>query len=223
MTSENEVHESLQGERVRQRLRERMAAAGGWLPFDQYMQIALYEPGLGYYSAGAHKLGAGGDFTTAPEISPLFGQCLAAHCDDVLRALGGGDVVEIGAGTGRLACDVLLELDARQNLPRRYRILEISADLRERQRACVAKLPERLSGLVDWMDAPPTQPWQGALLANEVLDALPVQRFRQSDMQGTQALGVTDSSGAFTWAARPHDTLAKEVARVRGPASGAGR
>ena len=141
MTGDDDVHASLQGERVRQLLRERIAAAGGWLPFDEYMQIVLYEPGLGYYSAGAHKLGAGGDFTTAPEISPLFGQCLAAHCDEVLRALGGGDVVEIGAGTGRLACDVLLELDARQRLPQRYRILEISADLRERQRACIAKLP----------------------------------------------------------------------------------
>ena len=220
MTGDDDVHASLQGERVRQFLRERIAAAGGWLPFDGYMQFALYEPGLGYYSAGAHKLGAGGDFTTAPEISPLFGQCLASHCDEVLRALGGGDVVEIGAGTGRLASDVLLELDKRQRLPQRYRILEISADLRERQRACIARLPERLSSLVAWMDAPPTQPWQGALLANEVLDALPIQRFRHSDPQGTQALGVTaDSSGAFNWAARTDDALAKEVARLRNAVS----
>ena len=156
MTSGNEVHESLHGERMRGLIRERIAAAGGWLPFDQYMQVALYEPGLGYYSAGAHKLGAGGDFTTAPETSPLFGQCLAAHCDAVLNALGGGDVLEVGAGTGRLACDVLRELDARDRLPQRYRILEISADLRERQRACTAQLPARLAVLVDWLDAPPT-------------------------------------------------------------------
>jgi SAM-dependent MidA family methyltransferase len=216
MTGADDVHASLQGERVRQRLRERISAAGGWLPFDQYMQVALYEPGLGYYSAGARKLGAGGDFTTAPEISPLFGQCLAAHCDEVLRVLGGGDVVEIGAGTGRLACDVLLTLDARQRLPRRYRILEISADLRERQRASVARLPAHLAALVHWLDAPPDQPWQGALLANEVLDALPFQRYRHSDQQGTQSLGVSvDSSGAFTWAARPDDALSREVARVR--------
>jgi SAM-dependent MidA family methyltransferase len=216
MTSENEVHESLHGERMHRLIRERMAAGGGWLPFDQYMQVALYEPSLGYYSAGAHKLGAGGDFTTAPEISPLFGHCLAAHCDEVLRALGGGEVLEIGAGTGRLACDVLLELDARQQLPQRYRILEISADLRDRQHANIAQLPPRLSKLVDWLDSPSVQPWQGALLANEVLDALPVQRFRLSDSGDAQALGVSvDEDGAFMWAARPDDRLANEVTRVR--------
>ena len=222
MTGAGDLHASLQGERVRQRLRALVAAAGGWLPFDQYMQVALYEPGLGYYSAGARKLGAGGDFTTAPEISPLFGQCLAAHCDEVLRTLGGGDVLEIGAGTGRLACDVLRELDARQRLPQRYRMLEISADLRERQRACIAQLPARLAALVDWIDVPPAQPWQGALLANEVLDALPVQRFVVEARAGAQgydvrALGVgVNKGGAFTWSARPADAaLAAEVDRVR--------
>src|SRR6188472_3443686 len=102
MTSASDLHESVHAGSVLRALREAVAAAGGWLPFDDYMRTALYAPGLGYYSAGAAKLGAGGDFTTAPEISPLFGQCLAAHCDEVLRALGGGDVVEIGAGTGRL-------------------------------------------------------------------------------------------------------------------------
>jgi SAM-dependent MidA family methyltransferase len=215
MTSGNEVHESLHGERMRGLIRARMIAAGGWLPFDQYMQVALYEPGLGYYSAGAHKLGAGGDFTTAPEISPLFGQCLAAHCDEVLNALGGGDVLEIGAGTGRMACDVLRELDARGGLPRRYRILETSADLRERQRACIAQLPARLSVLVDWLDAPPAQQWQGAMLANEVLDALPVRRFRHGGQQGTQSLGVAaDPGGTFTWEARPDPVLAREVTRI---------
>jgi len=108
MTVAADLHESLHGERVRKTLRARIEAAGGWLPFEQYMQIALYEPGLGYYSAGARKFGAGGDFTTAPEISPLFGQCLAVHCDEVLAALDGGEILEVGAGTGRLACDVLL-------------------------------------------------------------------------------------------------------------------
>jgi SAM-dependent MidA family methyltransferase len=217
MTGGGELHESLHGERVRQRLRERIATAGGWLPFDQYMQVALYEPGLGYYSAGARKLGAGGDFTTAPEISPLFGQCLAAHCDEVLGALGGGDVLEIGAGTGRLACDVLLELDARQRLPHRYRILETSADLRERQRECIARLPPRVAFCVEWLDAPPAQRWQGVLLANEVLDALPVQRFRFQEPVGAQALGASvDAGGNFAWSARPADeSLSQEVARIR--------
>jgi SAM-dependent MidA family methyltransferase len=134
----------------------------------------------------------------------------------VLRVLGGGEVLEIGAGTGRLARDVLVELDSRGLLPLRYRILEISADLRQRQRACIAQLPARLAGLVEWLDAPPGQQWQGALLANEVLDALPVHRFRHSGQQGTQALGViADPGGGFTWAARTDDALAREVTRVR--------
>lgn len=216
MTGADDVHASLQGERVGQLLRQRISAAGGWLPFDQYMQIALYEPGLGYYSAGARKLGADGDFTTAPEISPLFGQCLAVHCDAVLGALDGGDVLEIGAGTGRLACDILLELDVRQRLPRRYRILEISADLRERQRESIARLPARLSERVDWLDAPP-RAWQGALIANEVLDALPVKRFLCQSHAGAQELGVVlDQEGAFAWMPRPADAaLVDEVERVR--------
>ena len=216
MTGARDLHESLHGERVGQTLRERIVAAGGWLPFDQYMQIALYEPGLGYYSAGARKLGVDGDFTTAPEISPLFGACLAVHCDEVLTALGGGDVLEIGAGTGKLACDLLLDLDARQRLPQRYRILEVSADLRERQRERVATLPARVSRIVEWLDAPPTQPWQGAVLANEVLDALPVQRFRFRNPAGAEALGVSIGAGGFEWATRPADeTLTKEIDRIR--------
>ena len=217
MTGEVELHESLHGARVRQRLGERIATAGGWLPFDEYMRIALYEPGLGYYSAGARKLGAGGDFTTAPEISPLFGMCLARHCDEVLARLGGGDVLEIGAGTGKLACDLLVELEARQRLPRRYRILEVSADLRERQRELIARLPARLSGIVEWLDAPPATKWNGALLANEVLDALPVQRFRFSNPDDTQALGVgVRPDGELEWHSRPADgVLAKEIDRIR--------
>jgi SAM-dependent MidA family methyltransferase len=215
MTGAVELHESLHGARVRQRLAERIAAAGGWLPFDEYMQIALYEPGLGYYSAGARKLGAAGDFTTAPEISPLFGICLAAHCDEVLTTLGGGDVLEIGAGTGMLACDLLLELDARRRLPRRYRILETSADLRERQRERIAALPSRVSAVVEWLDAPPATNWKGALLANEVLDALPVQRFRCSGAR-SEVMGVSvGATGGFEWNARPAgESLSREIDRI---------
>jgi SAM-dependent MidA family methyltransferase len=217
MTVANDLHESLHGTRVRQTLRERIASAGGWLPFDQYMQIALYEPGLGYYSAGARKLGAAGDFTTAPEISPLFGMCLAAHCDEVLARLGGGDVLEIGAGTGKLACDLLLELDAKQRLPQRYRILEVSADLVERQRERIAGLPEHVARRVEWLDAPPAEHWQGAMLANEVLDALPVQRFRFRSPTEIESLGVVvASAGGFEWSARSADeTLIGEIDGIR--------
>src|ERR1700681_4331377 len=130
--------------------------AAGWLSFERFMDIALYAPGLGYYSAGAHKLGAGGDFTTAPEVSRLFGACVARQCAEVLSALGGGDILEIGAGSGRLAADILLRLETLEELPDRYCILEISADLRERQRRHFARhLPPRLQERVEWLDQPP--------------------------------------------------------------------
>ena len=205
MTDDSTVHESSHAKQVAQRLRERIAAAGGWLPFDAYMQIALYEPGLGYYSAGAHKLGAGGDFTTAPEISPLFGICLARHCLEVLANTQDGEVLEIGAGSGRLAFDVLQAMAAAGQPPARYRILEVSADLRQRQQQLLTTLPPSLAQRVEWLDRPPQQAWTGALLANEVLDALPVQRF--SRLQGEwQSLGVAiGDAGALSWQSRGAD------------------
>jgi SAM-dependent MidA family methyltransferase len=216
MMPESPADESLHAVRVLDFVRERIGAAGGWLPFDVYMQLALYEPGLGYYSAGAHKLGAGGDFTTAPEISPLFGRCLARHCAQVLGALGGGDVLELGAGTGRLAFDVLTTLDALGCVPVRYRILEVSADLRQRQQQLLGTLPPMLAARVEWLDAAPREPWQGALLANEVLDALPVSVFTWRDGVPLERGVSLDERGALVWreqAASPE--LCAEVERVR--------
>ncbi|HTQ37027.1 MAG TPA: SAM-dependent methyltransferase [Steroidobacteraceae bacterium] len=222
MTIEDAAHESAHAGRVLARLRERIAAAGGWLPFDAYMQLALYEPGLGYYSAGAHKLGDGGDFTTAPEISPLFGRCLARHCREVLAATPGGDILEIGAGSGRLACDVLTALAQADALPARYRILEISADLRERQRTLLARLPPPLGTRVEWLDAPPAQPWHGALLANEVLDALPVQCFAWRDGEVFERGVALDAAGKPCWREVPASaSLQVEVERVRADAGAA--
>jgi SAM-dependent MidA family methyltransferase len=218
MTAFDAMHESAHAARVLEALRARLAEAGGWLPFDQYMQLALYAPGIGYYSAGARKLGAGGDFTTAPETSPLFGQCLARHCAEVLAACGGGDVLEIGAGTGRLAFDVLTRLHRDGMAPARYRILEVSADLRERQRALLQGLPAELSARVEWLDAPPSRPWQGALLANEVLDALPVECFSWRDGQIFER-GVTLQQGSLAWSERPApEALRTEVERLRADA-----
>jgi SAM-dependent MidA family methyltransferase len=198
MTSAGSLHESTHAAAVQALLHQRISAAGGWLPFDEYMQIALYEPGVGYYSAGAHKLGAGGDFTTAPEISPLFGRCLARHCGDVLQKVG-GNMLEIGAGSGRLAFDLITAMAAQGSPPSRYRILEISADLRARQQKLLTTLPASLAARVEWIDQPPTQSWQGALLANEVLDALPVKRIVKK--RGTwQELGVAqDDEGGLVW------------------------
>src|SRR5882757_9754122 len=132
-------------------IRERLVAAGGWLSFEQFMELALYAPGFGYYSAGAQKLGKGGDFTTAPEISSLFGRCVALQSADVLRALHAPRILEIGAGSGRLAADILARLEGLGQLPENYWILEVSADLRERQRALLEERLPHLLERVGWL------------------------------------------------------------------------
>jgi len=169
-------------------IRERLDAAGGWLPFEAFMELALYAPGLGYYTAGGTKIGRGGDFTTAPEVSDLFSQCVARQCSEVLER-GGGSILELGAGTGRMAAAVLATLGSLGALPERYYVLEVSADLRERQRARIAQLPAGLRDRVVWLDALPEHALRGVILANEVLDALPCQRVVIRDGQ-VSALGV---------------------------------
>ncbi|HYC09887.1 MAG TPA: SAM-dependent methyltransferase, partial [Steroidobacteraceae bacterium] len=158
------------------RIRAQLLAAGGWLPFERFMELALYAPGLGYYSAGSAKLGAGGDFVTAPEMSDLFSRCLARQCAQVL-ALTNGEILELGAGTGRMAATVLTELAAQELLPQRYAILEVSADLADRQRRRLGRLPVELRERVVWLERLPEQPLRGVILANEVADALPCRRF----------------------------------------------
>lgn len=162
--------------RLEQSIREAIAAAGGALGFERYMALALYAPGLGYYSAGSTKFGAAGDFVTAPELSPLFSRCLARQCAQVLAALGGGDILEFGAGSGVMAADILAELAALDALPARYLILEASAELRARQQQTLAARVPALLGRVHWLDALPER-LRGVVLGNEVLDAMPVRRF----------------------------------------------
>ncbi len=180
-------------------LRADIAAAGGWVPFARFMDRALYAPGLGYYAAGARKFGAEGDFVTAPELSPLFGRCLARAIDSVVRATR-GDVLELGPGSGKLARDVLLELDALGALPNRYRLLEVSADLRERQRELLAGLPARLFNLIEWCDTLPSG-LRGAVLANEVLDVVPIHLLARRD-DGWMERGVSEEAGALLWRER---------------------
>jgi SAM-dependent MidA family methyltransferase len=172
MTADEQAH-SL---RVARLIRERIEGAGGWLPFDEFMQLALYAPGLGYYTAGTAKIGSGGDFTTAPELSDLFSLCVARQSAEVLEQTG-GSILEIGAGTGRMAAVILQSLADRGGLPRSYAILEVSADLRERQRRRLEALPPAALARVEWLDRPPQEGWRGVILANEVLDALPCERF----------------------------------------------
>jgi SAM-dependent MidA family methyltransferase len=178
------------------KIRDAIDADKGWLPFERYMEMALYEPGLGYYSAGARKLGADGDFVTAPEVSSLYSRCLARQCAEVLHAIG-GDILELGAGSGVMAADLLAELSRLAQLPNRYLILEVSADLRERQRAMLAERVPQLLGRVTWLDSLPSE-LTGIVIANEVLDALPVQRFVVRSGQ-VNALGVTWQLGKLDW------------------------
>ena len=169
-------------------IRDELAGAGGWLSFERFMELALYAPGLGYYSAGSAKIGAGGDFVTAPEVSDLFSRCVARQCAQVLAGTR-GDILELGAGTGRMAAIVLCELALAEALPARYAILEVSADLRERQRALLAELPPDLRERVVWLDTLPEQPFSGVILANEVADALPCRRFTCKG-SGIRELGI---------------------------------
>lgn len=157
-------------------IRSEINEQGGHIGFDRYMEMALYEPGLGYYSAGSRKFGAQGDFVTAPEISPLFSLCLARQCRQVLSGLVDGVILELGAGSGRMACDILQELQRCNCLPDSYFILETSADLKQRQQQL---LQEKIPGCferVTWLDRLPENPVAGVILANEVMDALPVCR-----------------------------------------------
>jgi SAM-dependent MidA family methyltransferase len=205
--------ESAHAARVEARLRGEIEAAGGWIGFARYMQLALYEPGLGYYSAGAHKLGASGDFVTAPEVAPMFSQCLALQCAEVLHAHGGGDLLELGAGSGVMAAGVLAELERRGSLPHRYCILDVSADLRERQRATLAAAVPHLLDRIEWLERLP-ESFGGVVVANEVLDALPVERFvmRRGEVQ---ALGVACRDGRLQWSEVPApERLAAAVRRI---------
>ena len=188
-------------------------AAGGWLSFERFMALALYAPGLGYYSAGSEKIGAGGDFVTAPEMSDLFSRCVAAQCAEVLE--DGGQILELGAGTGRMAASVLSELAARGRLPQRYAILEVSADLAARQRRRIATLPTALAERVVWLERLPERPFRGVILANEVLDALPCRRFMFAGGQ-IRELGIGLEEGRLIERSRPADAqLAAEWERLR--------
>ena len=188
-------------ERLVQHIRDQIGAHGGWIGFARYMELALYAPGLGYYMAGARKLGREGDFVTAPEISPLFGKTLARQVAQALDA-GLEEVLEIGAGSGALAASLLAELERVGQMPRRYLILELSADLRERSRDTIAARAPHLMERVAWLNRLPTT-FRGVILGNEVLDAMPIHLIRIADA-GVEEAGVQAApDGSLGWAWRP--------------------
>ncbi|WP_374343531.1 class I SAM-dependent methyltransferase [Azonexus sp.] len=186
------LHEALAGEIV---------AAGGWLSFARFMEQLLYAPGLGYYSAGARKFGSAGDFVTAPEMTGLFGQALAQQLAQVM-ALSAPAVLEVGAGSGRLAADLLLEFERLGCLPERYAILDLSADLRERQRQTIERAAPHLLGRVEWLDRLPDS-YAGAVVANELLDALPAHVVVWHADAICEKGVALDADGRFTWNERP--------------------
>lgn len=190
------------------------AAAGGTLDFARFMELALYTPGLGYYSAGAGEPGAGGDFTTAPETSPLFGRCLASWLAPVLETLGEADVLELGPGSGALAASVLRALAELDRVPRRYRLLEVSGALRARQEALLAGLDPALSGRVEWLERLPAAV-TGCVVANEVADAIPCQRVRITSGEVHEwRVAWTDDGPRWTLGGPPEPAVAAAAARI---------
>lgn len=198
-TAEERAHH----DKLMQRLREEIAAAGGAIAFDRFMELALYAPGLGYYVAGTHKFGEHGDFVTAPELGSLFARCLARPCQSLLTGLGGGDILEAGAGSGVLAADLLLELESLGRLPERYLILELGAGLRARQNETIKRRVPHLFDRVHWLVDLPGD-FRGMVLANEVLDAMPVTRFKVTQ-NGINELCVAWENEGFAWREKPAD------------------
>ena len=198
------------------RIAAEIARHGGWLSFARYMEMALYEPGLGYYSNPGQVFGAAGDFVTAPELTPLFGATLARQVSPWLKdpaLVGSGQVVlEVGGGSGMLAAQLLNALDNVGHHEVRYLILELSAERREHQRQTLKSLAPGLMDRVGWLDTFP-ESFAGVVVANELLDAMPVQLFEwQADAEAElQEMGVTWVDGRFAWAPRPADAALTET------------
>ena len=178
----------------------RMAANGGQISFAKYMEMALYEPKLGYYTSDSQKFGPGGDYTTAPETSPLFAACLAVYCHLVIEEWDAYDIVEFGAGSGQLAIDLLPRLDP---LPSHYYIIELSAELRERQQKRVRENLGSLAERVVWLDRKPEESLQAVVIANDVLDAMSVERFRWNKGEIQQAVICDTWEEAWILATNP--------------------
>jgi SAM-dependent MidA family methyltransferase len=194
-------------ERLVHAIAERIARQGGVIGFDEYMQMTLYEPGLGYYSAGMPKFGAQGDFVTAPEISELFGHCLARQCGDLIAQDCAAAILEFGAGSGKLCAQILEALPGL----RHYCILDLSAELKQRQRRYLERrLPAQLFGKIEWLQRLP-RGFDGIVLANEVLDAMPVHLLAKQ--RGWIELGVSYQGQRFRW--QPMQASAEALAAMR--------
>ncbi len=201
--------------RLLDHIRAQVRAGGGSIPFSRYMELALYTPGLGYYSAGARKFGAEGDFVTAPELGPTFARCVADCAAAAFAQLEGpADLLEVGGGSGAFAAAALAHLQALGRAPARYLLLEPSADLRERQYEHLrAALPADLFRRVRWLDGPLEREWQGVLFANEVVDALPTPRFAIHEGEVYEECVALDPDGGLIRIDQPADALLRAAVR----------
>jgi SAM-dependent MidA family methyltransferase len=222
------LHERDECEALASHIHMEIDSHGGAIDFSRFMELALYTPGMGYYSAGRHQFrptvdfadqsglkGAGelpADYSTASELGPVFAHCLARQCRQIFEEIGGGSILEAGAGSGLLAARLLQELEALNALPDRYLILELSGELRIRQMAAITHLVPRLVERVHWLDTLPRTGFQGIVLGNELLDAMAVDRFLSSDQEVFQFC-VTRHNGGFDWDTRPADLRVQQ--RVR--------
>jgi SAM-dependent MidA family methyltransferase len=202
-------------ERLISQIRDEIDANGGSISFKRYMEMALYEPGLGYYVTGTHKLGAQGDFVTAPEISPLFSRCVANQCAEIIRKVG-GCVLEFGAGSGIMATDILLELEQQNQLPEKYYILDLSPDLIQRQQQKLQKHAPHLLGGVEWLSSMPAE-FNGIIIANEVLDAMPVTVFTQHDDNVYEHHVICKNNKLFEQLKPTDERLKKQVLSLKIP------
>ena len=186
----------------------------GWMSFARYMGLALYTPGLGYYAGGSRKFGTmveGGDFLTAPELTPLFGQALARQIAQIMRA-SSALVIEAGAGSGKLAADLLLALEALGCAPEQYQILELSGELQARQRETIAALAPRHLSRVKWLDELPTN-FSGCILGNELLDAMPTHKVAWRE-DGVKEIGVSLEDGKLVYVEHDADAHLASLARA---------
>ena len=190
---------SLHHQRFMDTLQHTLFSQSSTCSFADYMHHALYAPGLGYYNNGFEKFGSQGDFITAPELSPLFAQCLAVQCEEILSSLSSGNILELGPGSGILAAHLLLALEKKSMLPQHYYLLEVSPPLRQQQENTLRLHCPHLLPRIHWLHSLPQTPFQGVVIANEVLDAMPVHLFRLTE-KGLYEQGVKFENHQLQWA-----------------------
>lgn len=174
----------------------------GYIPFSEFFNLCLYAPNLGYYENDLRKFGAEGDFVTAPELSPFFSYALANQIIEIISPLQQANILEIGAGSGKMAADIISHLKKQDCLPQKYQILERSLSLKQRQKEYLQTIHPDYFAQIEWIETPPTQAWQGILIANEVIDALAVERFCIQYGEA-KLLQVIEQEGKFAYQTAP--------------------